>query len=60
MITANTLICGKKIQLIVIKIMSLGYKWQIVCNFTNFTGVTAPLGPMPFLSPDKPTYSLGA
>ncbi|MGG2143710.1 hypothetical protein [Symbiopectobacterium sp. RP] len=27
MITANALICGKKIQLIVIKIMSLGYKW---------------------------------
>ncbi|MGG2140360.1 hypothetical protein [Symbiopectobacterium sp. RP] len=26
MITANALICGKKIQLIVIKIMSLGYK----------------------------------
>ncbi|MGG2140784.1 hypothetical protein [Symbiopectobacterium sp. RP] len=25
MITANALICGKKIQLIVIKIMSLGY-----------------------------------
>ncbi|MGG2143647.1 hypothetical protein [Symbiopectobacterium sp. RP] len=25
MITANSLICGKKIQLIVIKIMSLGY-----------------------------------
>ncbi|MGG2142670.1 hypothetical protein [Symbiopectobacterium sp. RP] len=26
MITANALICGKKIQLIVIKIMSLGYR----------------------------------
>ncbi|MGG2142372.1 hypothetical protein [Symbiopectobacterium sp. RP] len=26
MITANALICGKKIQPIVIKIMSLGYK----------------------------------
>ncbi|MGG2142445.1 hypothetical protein [Symbiopectobacterium sp. RP] len=26
MITANALICDKKIQLIVIKIMSLGYK----------------------------------
>ncbi|MGG2141929.1 hypothetical protein [Symbiopectobacterium sp. RP] len=25
MITANALICGKKIQLVVIKIMSLGY-----------------------------------
>ncbi|MGG2143434.1 hypothetical protein [Symbiopectobacterium sp. RP] len=29
MITANALICGKKIQLIVIKIMSLGYNAHI-------------------------------
>ncbi|MGG2140895.1 hypothetical protein [Symbiopectobacterium sp. RP] len=29
MITANALICGKKIQLIVIKIMSLGYNVHI-------------------------------
>ncbi|MGG2142709.1 hypothetical protein [Symbiopectobacterium sp. RP] len=29
MITANALICGKKIQLIVIKIMSLGYTYAL-------------------------------
>ncbi|MGG2142594.1 hypothetical protein [Symbiopectobacterium sp. RP] len=38
MITVNALICGKKIQIIVIKIMSLGYTlWcptQITVNFT--------------------------
>ncbi|MGG2141151.1 hypothetical protein [Symbiopectobacterium sp. RP] len=32
MITANALICGKKIQLIVIKIMSLGYTGLISAN----------------------------
>ncbi|MGG2142052.1 hypothetical protein [Symbiopectobacterium sp. RP] len=35
MITANALICGKKIQLIVIKIMSLGYiRWATI-NITE-------------------------
>ncbi|MGG2142385.1 hypothetical protein [Symbiopectobacterium sp. RP] len=35
MITANALICGKKIQLIVIKIMSLGYiKIRQLHNYT--------------------------
>ncbi|MGG2141150.1 hypothetical protein [Symbiopectobacterium sp. RP] len=37
MITANALICGKKIQLIVIKIMSLGYISRL------YPGRTCPL-----------------
>ncbi|MGG2142532.1 hypothetical protein [Symbiopectobacterium sp. RP] len=36
MITANALICGKKIQLIVIKIMSLGYNAGANCQFLRF------------------------
>ncbi|MGG2143374.1 hypothetical protein [Symbiopectobacterium sp. RP] len=35
MITANALICGKKIQLIVIKIMSLGYIARIANDIPN-------------------------
>ncbi|MGG2143393.1 hypothetical protein [Symbiopectobacterium sp. RP] len=35
MITANALICGKKIQLIVIKIMSLFYKNPIPPKTTH-------------------------
>ncbi|MGG2143267.1 hypothetical protein [Symbiopectobacterium sp. RP] len=34
MITANALICGKKIQLIVIKIMSLGYTLTLLADYT--------------------------
>ncbi|MGG2143049.1 hypothetical protein [Symbiopectobacterium sp. RP] len=35
MITANALVCGKKIQLIVIKIMSLGYNPQRQQQFSR-------------------------
>ncbi|MGG2140031.1 hypothetical protein [Symbiopectobacterium sp. RP] len=38
MITANALICGKKIQLIVIKIMSLGYTVCCLCDYAAEAG----------------------
>ncbi|MGG2140409.1 hypothetical protein [Symbiopectobacterium sp. RP] len=38
MITANALICGKKIQLIVIKIMSLGYTEPTALAYTRIGG----------------------
>ncbi|MGG2143397.1 hypothetical protein ACD630_22855 [Symbiopectobacterium sp. RP] len=41
MITANALICGKKIQLIVIKIMSLGY---IILLPSTTSACLSPIG----------------
>ncbi|MGG2142123.1 hypothetical protein [Symbiopectobacterium sp. RP] len=41
MITANALICGKKIQLIVIKIMSLGYSGDIAALDVAFPAPTS-------------------
>ncbi|MGG2142613.1 hypothetical protein [Symbiopectobacterium sp. RP] len=38
MITANALICGKKIQLIVIKIMSLGYMPLLSGDWLRYGG----------------------
>ncbi|MGG2142851.1 hypothetical protein [Symbiopectobacterium sp. RP] len=40
MITANALICGKKIQLIVIKIMSLGYIASFCWRFSILHAVS--------------------
>ncbi|MGG2141163.1 hypothetical protein [Symbiopectobacterium sp. RP] len=56
MITANALICGKKIQLIVIKIMSLGYTW---CQ--TLRHITTPLTVVLFchsVSHVSPTHEL--
>ncbi|MGG2140196.1 hypothetical protein [Symbiopectobacterium sp. RP] len=39
MITANALICGKKIQLIVIKIISLGYNGRYFFQPATFGGL---------------------
>ncbi|MGG2142721.1 hypothetical protein [Symbiopectobacterium sp. RP] len=47
MITANALICGKKIQLIVIKIMSLGYNESALSSTVSTADCATSFLPTP-------------